>query len=66
MVVAQARTESKTGITVLSDKDVKEYSSYKPYLLFYALVELIITLLFKVFLKYVANIRKIINSFQYL
>jgi len=48
MVVAQARKVSSGSASKLTDKEVKEFAVYKPYLLFWALIDLIITMQFKV------------------
>ena len=48
IVTCQARHESKTPISKLSDVRVLDFNVYKPYLLFWALLDTIINIHFKV------------------
>uniref|UniRef100_H2YSY5 E3 ubiquitin ligase UBR4 C-terminal domain-containing protein n=1 Tax=Ciona savignyi TaxID=51511 RepID=H2YSY5_CIOSA len=48
LVVAQSRHVSKSHTTKLNDRKAKEYAVYKPYMLFWALVDLIVTVQFSV------------------
>nr|CAB3267470.1 E3 ubiquitin-protein ligase UBR4-like [Phallusia mammillata] len=47
LVTAQARNNSQNSISKLTDREVKEFRVYKPYVMFWALVHLIITVQFK-------------------
>uniref|UniRef100_F6VR91 E3 ubiquitin ligase UBR4 C-terminal domain-containing protein n=7 Tax=Ciona intestinalis TaxID=7719 RepID=F6VR91_CIOIN len=47
LVLAQTRHTSTSQTNKLTDREVKEYNVYKPYLLFWSLVELIVTVQFK-------------------
>lgn len=47
LVLAQARHISRAIVTKISDVAVKSYDVYKPYLLFWALLDLLYTILFK-------------------
>lgn len=47
LVCAQARTISPAGAKSLSDKEVKDYTVYKANLMFYGLIEILYTVLFK-------------------
>lgn len=47
LVLGQARSVSTDGSTSLSDKNVKEYSVYKPYLMYFALADSLSNVFFK-------------------
>ena len=52
VVQAHARNVAPNGATSISDKTVKDYSVYKPYLILYATINALYNTMFKVRLSY--------------